>query len=143
MTREERRERCPAVLHDARAVYQGNDEGEIRKRLAAFRERWAESEPKAVATLERDFDRTLAYLKVRERARQDGQEWRVECLRTASPPERINRHFRQKARQVTVAHSQRGADATIELVIYHHGLLLDQTSGEPWTRCIEEALLAA
>ena len=105
-----------------REEYQGKDEAEIRGRLAEFRATWAEHEPKAVATLERDFAQTLAYLPVQERARKDGQEWRGECLRTTSPLERVQRHFRQKARQVVVAHSEKRAEANIELVIDHRDL---------------------
>jgi transposase-like protein len=142
MTREERRERRQAVLRDATDVYRGKDEAEIRGRLAAFRATWAEREPKAVATLERDFAQALAYLPVQERARTDGQEWRVECLRTTSPLERVQRQFRQKARQVVVAHSEKGADATIELVIYHRDLASVAKNAQPWAQRLEEALLA-
>lgn len=143
MTRDERRERRQAVLHDATAVYQGTDEADIRSRLAEFRATWALSEPKAVATLERDFAQTLAYLPVQERARQGGQEWRRECLRTTSPLERVQRHFRQRARQVMVAHSEKGAEANIELVIFHRHLASPAADTLSWAHRLEEALLAA
>jgi len=143
MTRDERRERRQAVLRDARGVYHGKDEAEIHGRFAAFRETWAAVEPKAVATLERDFPQTLAYLAVHERARQAGQTWRVECLRTTSPLERIQRHFRQKARQVVIAHSVTGAEASIELVLFHRGLASATPDERPWVQRLEEALLAA
>jgi hypothetical protein len=143
MSRQERQERRREVLADAAAVYRGEDEGEIRRRLAAFRAKWAEKEPKAVATLERDFDQTLVYLKVLERARARGEAWRMECLRTTSPLERVQRHFRQKQRQLLISHSERGVDAAIELVIRHRGLALSTRAAEPWTQLLEEALLAA
>ncbi len=95
-----------------------------------------------MATLERGFDRTLVYLRVRERARQRGEEWRVECLRTTSPLERVQRHFRQKARQIVVAHSWDGIEVAIRLVIGHHHLT-DDALVEGWAACFEEALLAA
>jgi hypothetical protein len=60
MTREERRGRRQAVRRDATAVYQGQDEAEIRGRLAEFRAKWAADEPQAVATPKRDFAQTLA-----------------------------------------------------------------------------------
>lgn len=143
MSRDERRERRQTVLRDATAVYQGQDEAEIRGRLAEFRAKWAPSEPKAVATLERDFAQTLAYLSVREQARHDGQEWRRECLRTTSPLERVQRHFRQRARQVMVAHSEHGAVANIELVIYHRNLASPTKHALSWAQRLEEALLAS
>ena len=143
MTREERRERRQAVLRDAIEVYQGKDEAEIRRRLAEFRATWAEAEPKAVATLERDFAQTVAYLPAPECARKEGQEWRGECLRTTSPLERVQRQFRQKARQVVVAHSAKGAEANTELVICHRDLASAAKNAWPWAQRLEEALLAA
>jgi transposase-like protein len=143
MSREERKKRRREVLRDAAEVYRGEDEALIRGRLAAFRAKWREKEPKAVATLERDFDQTLVYLRVMVRARAHGQAWRVECLRTTSPLERVQRHFRQKARQVVIAHSDNGVEANIELVIRHRGLASPEHSTQPWARQLEEALLAA
>ncbi len=143
MSREARTTRRQAVLSDAAEVYRGRDEAEIRRRLVAFSAKWQDREPKAVATLERDFDQTLVYLQVMGRARAQGQDWRVECLRTTSPLERVQRHFRQKARQIVIAHSEQGIEAAIELVIRHHGLASPEHSTESWTRQLEEALLAA
>ncbi len=140
-SRQERQERRAAVLKDAAAVYGGQDEETIRKALEGFRLEWGQKEPKAVATLEREFDRTLVYLKVRERARSEGQNWKVECLRATSALERVQRHFRQKARQVVAFHSEEGLAAAIQLVISHRHLADNST--EPWTRIVEEALLAA
>ena len=147
MTKKEHRARRTAVLKDAREVYRGKDESEIRQCLETFRAKWLESEPKAVATLGRDFDQTLVYLKVLEEARLKGEEWRVECLRTTSLLERVQRHFRQKARQVVIAHSEKGVAAGIELVIRHRGLALadktPESTAESWSRLLEQALLAA
>lgn len=141
MNAKEKRERRQEVLSDATRVYRGQDEGETRQRLADFRDKWQEKEPKAVATLERDFDQTLVYLKVLESARRRGEAYIVECLRATSALERVQRHFRQKGRQVVIFHSQEGVEAAIQLVIAHHHLADNST--EPWTRLLEEALLAA
>lgn len=143
MTRRQRQKRRREVLTDAAEVYRGQDEPEIRRRLEAFQAKWREREPEAVATLGRDFDQTLAYLRAREQARVQGQAWRVEALRTTSPLERVQRHFRQKARQVVIAHSERGVEAAIELVIRHRGLALADRSTQLWAYRLEEALLAA
>jgi transposase-like protein len=142
MTRKERQERRGQVLEDASKVYRGETEAEIRQRLTSFREKWGEKEPAAVATLERDFDRTLVYLRVRERARQCGEDWKVECLRTTSPLERVQRHFRQKARQVVISHSWDGVEAAVLLVISHRRLTGDGHIDD-WAAQFEEALLQA
>ncbi len=141
MSRKERSQRRQEVLADAAWVYRGEDEREIRSRLEEFRAKWADKEPKALLTLERDFERTLVYLKVAEMARRQGQVWRLECLRTTSPLERVQRHFRQKGRQVTIFHSDKGSDAAIQLVIAHHHLA--DASTQFWANLLEEALLAA
>ena len=141
MNRKERQKRRSKVLADATEMYRGKDEAEIKRRLESFRKKWAEKEPKAVATLERDFDRTLVYLKVLEKARRRGVEYRIECLRATSALERVQRHFRQKARQVTIFHSDKGVEAGIQLVIGHRHLA--DKSTKPWALLLEEALLAA
>jgi hypothetical protein len=143
MSREQRQARRKEVLADAAAVYRGESEAQIRHRLERFRAKWGEQEPRAVATLERDFDQTLVYLKVLAQARARGEAWRVECLRTTSPLERVQRQFRQKQRQVVVSHSEQGADTAIELVIRHRGLAQPNGTTEPWAQLLEEALLAA
>ena len=135
------KERRAEVLSRASWVYRGKDEEEIRQHLAEFRARWQESEPKAVQTLERDFDQTLVYLKVMGAAGRRGEQWKLECLRTTSPLERVQRHFRQKARQAAIFHSAKGVDAAIQLVIAHRHLADNST--EFWGHLLEEALLAA
>lgn len=141
MSRKERQQRRSEVLEDAAEVYRGQDEAGIKSSLDRFRAKWVEKEPKAVATLEREFERTLAYLRVLEGARRRGQEYRIECLRATSALERVQRQFRQKARQVVIFHSEKGVEAGIQLVISHRHLA--DKSIEPWARLLEEALLAA
>ena len=141
MSGKERTQRRSDLLCDAAWVYRAESEAEVRGRLAEFKARWQAREPKAVATLERDFDSTLVYLRVLEGARRRGEDYQVECLRATSDLERVQRHFRQKARQVVIFHSGEGVDAAVQLVIAHHHLA-DQSS-EFWGDLLEEALLAA
>jgi transposase-like protein len=129
------------VLAAASAVYRGESESEIRGRLARFREEWGKREPGAVATLEREFDQTLVYLRVLGRARESGEEWREECLRTTSPLEGVQRHLRQKVRQMVIGHSQPGLEAAIYLVIRHRRLVAGQEAAD-WAAQLEEALLS-
>jgi hypothetical protein len=141
MGRKERSWRRKELLSDAARVYRGRDEAEIHQRLEGFRAKWQDKESKAVETLLRDFESTLAYLDVQESARRRGEDYRVECLRATSALERVQRHFRQKARQVVIFHSDRGVDAAIQLVIARHHLADHSTSF--WSDLLEEALLAA
>jgi len=141
MDRRQRREHGQAVLSDAAAVYHGTDETQMRQRLADSRAKWGQSEPKAVATLERDFDRTIAYLPIQEAALRRGEAWKTECLRATSALERVQRHLRQKARQVVIFHAEAGVDAAVYLVIGHHHLSCPTEL--PWARRLAQALLTA
>jgi transposase-like protein len=116
MTREQKRERVRAVLDEASAIYAAPTEAEARRRAAAFTAHWSVSEPKAVATLERDFDATLTYYAVREEAAAHGQAWKMEHLRTTSVLEGLNRSLRAKWRQACAFWSPDGWVGALWLV---------------------------
>ena len=116
MTRDEKRERVTAVLHDACAIYEAPTAEEARQRAAAFRATWAAAEPKAVATLERDFAQTLTYYGVIEEAQAAGRTWLEAYLRTTSGLERFNRGLRIKWRQAGAFWSEGGLMAAFWLV---------------------------
>jgi len=65
--------------------------------------------PSAVATLERDFEQTIAYYALNGVAR--------ELIRTTSLLERTNRELRRKFRQVCCFGSSRGAEVAIYLQV--------------------------
>lgn len=139
---KERRQRRGEVFEDAAQVRKGEDEVEVRRGALSFRERWGEKEPTAMATLERDFERALVCLRVRERARRRGEGWKLGCLRTTSPLERARRCFRQKARQVVVGYSRDGIEVAVRLVISRRHLVDGNQAGD-WAAQFEEALLTA
>ena len=145
MSRKDRQQRRQAVLADARAIYQHDTVAACRQALGDFRTKWAGAEPEAVATLERDVAQTVTYLRVRDRARARGLIYRRECRRTTSPLERVNRHFRrkarQKARQVVIFHAPAGVTAALELVIVHRQLT--SSAADTWTEQLEVTLAAA
>jgi len=116
MTRDEKRERIKAVLSDACAVYEAPTAEKARQRAAAFRARWGAAEPKAVATMERDFEQTLTYYGVMEEAQAAGQTWVEAYLRTTSGLERFNRGLRAKWRQAGAFWSEGGLMAAFWLV---------------------------
>ena len=142
LTRDQKRERRREVVQDAAAIWQTTDRGEVYRRREAFRAKWGEREPEAVATLERAFPATLAYLTALERGRERGEVWHARYLRTTSLLERFNRALRQKARQVGTLKSQRGLLAALALVIVHCGRLAEQPD-DLWTEVLEAGCLAA
>jgi transposase-like protein len=116
MTREEKRERVTAVLQDACAVYEAPTAKQARQRATTFREKWADVEPKAVATLGRDFDQTLTYYQLIAEAQRAGETWLDVYLRTTSGLERFNRGLRRKWRQAGAYWSEDGLRGAFWLV---------------------------
>jgi hypothetical protein len=56
-------------LEQARAIYQASSAAEARQRLLICADTWRERAPKGVATLERDFEQTIAYYGLPDVAR--------------------------------------------------------------------------
>ena len=48
-------------MEQASAMYQAESAEEERQRLTAFAQQWRARTPKTVATLERDFEQTIAF----------------------------------------------------------------------------------
>lgn len=97
---------CSAAL-----IWQAPDESEARQRYAAFCQQWQSQQPKAIATLSRDLDETLAFYAVQEQAATCGQDWPSHLLRTTSPLERTFREFRRRYRNAVLFYSEQGAKA--------------------------------
>lgn len=71
------------------------------------------SQPKAVDTLQRDFELNLAFFDVQRQAAKRGEDWSATCLRTTNYLERENRNFRRRFRQAVLFHSKDGLQAAI------------------------------
>jgi transposase-like protein len=98
-------------LHSAAHIWQATNEDEARRRYTAFRGTWQSQQPKAIQTLDRDFDDTLTFYTVLEQAARRGQQWPAHRLRTTSPLERMFREFRQRYRRAILFHSVTGLQA--------------------------------
>jgi putative transposase len=102
-----------AILAEASLIWQANGEPEAWQRYHAFCKKWQASQPKAVDTLQRDFELTLAFFDVQCQAARRGEDWSPTCLRTTSHLERENRNFRRRFRQAVLFHSKDGLQAAI------------------------------
>lgn len=141
LSRDARRARRRALLQEAAAIWRTTDRAEVFRRRAAFRARWQVDEPAAVATLERAFSGTLAYLDALERGRERGEGWSAQYLRTTSLLERFNRALRQKMRQVGTCKADRGVAACLALVLAHRGRDAPRPPTARWTDRLETSLL--
>jgi hypothetical protein len=102
-----------AILAEARLIWQADGEPQAWQTYHAFCKKWNASQPKAVATLQRDFERTLTFFQVQTQAIEQGEDWPLTHLRTTSHLERENRNFRRRFRQAVLFHSQDGLEAAV------------------------------
>jgi putative transposase len=113
MDRESTRVYRQTILDEARLIWQAKGEPHAWLRYHAFCNKWRASQPKAVRTLERDFELTLAFYDVQTQAYLHGEDWPPTCLRTTSHLERENRNFRRRFRQAVLFQSQPGLEAAV------------------------------
>jgi putative transposase len=104
---EEKREQRKQILLQAKMIYQAESALQAIQRLQVWKEQWQQCAPKAVATLEKDFEHTLVYYELATVAR----EW----IRTTSLLERTNRELRRKFRQAVTFGSQVGTEVAVYL----------------------------
>jgi len=118
---KEQQEEKQQFLEQVRAIYQAESAAQATERLAACVQTWRARAPESVATLERDFEQTIAYDRLPEVA----HEW----VRTTSLLERTNRQLRRKFRQAGSFGSRKGAEVAIYLQIQR---LHAHWSKQPW-----------
>jgi putative transposase len=106
---EGKREERKQLLKQAKTVYQAESASQAKDRLHLWSEQWRQSAPKAVATLEKEFEDTLVYYQLHSVTR----EW----IRTTSLLERTNRELRRKFRQAVTFGCQIGAEVAIYLQV--------------------------
>jgi hypothetical protein len=106
---KDHRESRQELLKQAAAIYEAPTAAAAQKELASFVQHWQEQAPKAVSTLQHDFETTIAYYQLPEMAR--------ELVRTTSLLERANRELRRKFRQACGFSSRQGALVAIFLQV--------------------------
>jgi transposase-like protein len=105
----QRQQQRRAIFRDFVAIFQPQHRHTILRRALHVVQKYRLSQPKAVATLRRDFSTTLAYFTVLERH----PTWSRTYLRTTSRLERFNRRLRRRIRSANAYHSDPGVQAMI------------------------------
>jgi putative transposase len=137
LTGDDHQEERRQLMQEAKAIYQAESAEQAKERFALWSTRWSEVAPKSVATLERDFDATIAYYQLEGIAR----EW----VRSTSLLERVNRQLRRKFRQALSFGSLQGTEVALYLQVQRlhaqwnttswwqtsHHLSLDFVCGHP------------
>lgn len=98
-------------LRSVSRIWQAEDKTQAIRLYQAFCEKWQKTQPKAIQTLQRDFEATLAFYDAQEYAETQGEQWPAHHLRTTSPLERMFREFRRRFRQAVLFHSNAGLHA--------------------------------
>jgi transposase-like protein len=106
------------LLQEAKAIYHAENAEQAREMLVAWSTQWGNIAPKSVATLERDFDATIAYYQL--------EGVNLKWVRSTSLLERVNRQLRHKFRQALSFGSNAGAEVALYLQVqrlhaqWHH-----------------------
>jgi hypothetical protein len=95
------------ILQEASHIYKAQSAEQAREGLDAWASSWRGQAPETVATLERDFEDTIAYYQLEGFPR--------ELIRSTSLLERVNRQLRRKISQALSFASHTGAEVALYL----------------------------
>jgi transposase-like protein len=98
-----------ACLDGAKLIYLAPNRTEAAKRFRAWREKWVELEPKAVACLEADIEELLEFFGVPERFQKS--------VRTTNPIERVFREVRRRTRTISCFTNRSSVDRMLYAVL--------------------------
>ena len=113
LTKQERLDYKLQLLQPIQAIFYAEDETEARQLCGAFVHEVGQQQPDLVATLQRDWQETVAFFKILNHF----PDWPRTALRTTSLLERVNRMLRRLFRPKGAFHSQEGLLATVARVL--------------------------
>jgi transposase-like protein len=106
---KERKRLSKAILKEIRAIWEAKRYSTALRRYLHVCRKYRTSQPKAIATLRRDFRQTLTYYHFESHQ----PAWPRNYLRTTSHLERFNRSLRQHTRAANAYHSDDGVLAMV------------------------------
>lgn len=107
------------LLRPVRAIFEAKDSREATERRDAFCKTFAKTQADLVATLQRDWQETIAFFRVLQRY----PKWPRSALRTTSLLERVNRMLRRLFRPKGAFHSRASLIATVARVLNPYRLV--------------------
>jgi putative transposase len=140
LSREEGRAYRRRFMRSVSAIWQAPDEQEARERHSECCKEWQECQPKAVATLRRDFEATLTFYRVLAQAAQRDEQWPARHLRTTSHLEREMRAFRRRLSSAVLFHSTEGLEAVMHQLIVRRAAERAEALPGTWQLSLERAL---
>jgi len=107
------------LLRPIRAIFEAQDSLEAAELRDALCRNLAKTQPDLVATLQRDWQETIAFFRVLQRY----PKWPRSALRTTSLLERVNRMLRRLFRPKGAFHSRSGLIATVARILNLYRLI--------------------
>ena len=105
-------------MNGARLIYLAANRTEAAKRFRAWRGKWVELEPKAVACLETDIEELLEFFGVPEHFQKK--------VRTTNPIERVFREVRRRTRTISCFTNRRSVDRMLYAVLAYQNKQWDE-----------------
>jgi len=115
---KQRRRRKRAIFKAFHHIWQARHYRTVLRRYRQVVRHYRDSQPKAVATLRRDFRLTVTYYQLEQQC----PTWDRKFLRTISLLERFNRYIRRRARAANAYHSEHGLQAMVAQEIHEFHL---------------------
>lgn len=115
LTRHDRSRRRKAILKQVCAIWEAKGYATVLRRYLKVVRTLRNTQPKAVATLRRDFRHTVAYYALQAHF----PHWQTHHLRTTSRLERFNRCLRRRLRAAAAFHSDQGLLAMCAQEVAH------------------------
>jgi hypothetical protein len=109
LSRQQRRQQRRKLLKDFAAIWDAKEYGTALRRYLHVVRQYRTTQPKAVATLRRDFRSTVTFYQI---AKQH-PTWPRTFLRATSHIERFNRRLRRRLRTANAFHSDAGVLAVV------------------------------
>jgi hypothetical protein len=109
LSRQQRRQQRRTLLKDFQKIWQAQEYATALRRYLHVVRQYRTTQPKAVATLRRDFRSTLTYYPIA----QQHPTWPRSLLRATSHLERFNRRLRRRIRTANAYHSDAGILAMV------------------------------
>jgi transposase-like protein len=104
------------ILQEVAHIWQASTKEKAYRNKEEVVKRWSESQPKAMATLARDFSLTVTFYDF------VAQGWPARRLYTTNALERENRTWRRMIRQAVIFHSRAGLEARVQRLTVKNSL---------------------
>lgn len=109
LSRQQRRQQRRKILKDFQAIWEAKEYATALRRYLHVVRQYRSTQPKAVATLRRDFRSTLTFYRIHK----EHPTWPRSLLRATSHIERFNRRLRRRIRTANAYHSDAGILAVV------------------------------